>query len=58
MAGLSLAEGDLEEYLKDGESRTDKEEMKKAVRFLCRNVDFGSLEVAVQKAAMVLDSDY
>lgn len=54
LPGLWAAKGNLEEALK-GFDLTSKKAMKAATDFLCQNASFGTLDVAFQRAAMVLD---
>lgn len=49
LPGLWAADGALENHLEKDE------DIDEAVSFLCRNCSFGSLSVAVQKAAMTID---
>ena len=53
LPGLFLARGGLEKAISD--EKDNKLKLDKAVSFLCQNCSFGSLEVSVQRAAMVLD---
>lgn len=57
LPGLWAAKGDLAEYLNEfkGKALCSADECKKAVRFLGERVQFGSLDVCVQRLAMVMD---
>lgn len=46
------AEGELKEVLGDTTKLTSEKSLNKAVEFLCRNVQFGTLDVSFQRAAM------
>lgn len=53
LCGLFAARGELGKAIsgeKDGKKKLDN-----AISFLCQNCSFGSLEVSIQRAAMVLD---
>lgn len=39
------------------ENSDNKKKLKRAVSFLCRHVSFGSLDVSVQRAAMMIDGE-
>ncbi len=54
LCGLFSAKGGLKEYL-EKEKKSDKKELDLAISFLCKNVSFGTLDVSVQRAAMVID---
>jgi hypothetical protein len=51
LSGLWSAKGGLKESLGNGGSYGNKE-LNKAVKFLCRNASFGTLDVSFQRAAM------
>ena len=53
LPGLWAAKGDLAEFVAD--VKDDPAKVKKAVSFLCRHASFGTLDVSVQRAAMVMD---
>lgn len=55
LCGLFAAKGKLETTICD--EKDDKKKLDKTVSFLCQNCSFGSMEVSVQRAAMVLDPD-
>jgi len=63
LPGAWAAEGDLKEALRDDKSAKSEvpltqktsRETSKIVEFLCRYVSFGTLDVVVQRAAMVTD---
>lgn len=54
MPGLFYAKGDLKTEI-EGAGNEVKEQVRAAVSFLCRNASFGTLDVCVQRAAMVID---
>ncbi len=49
LSGLWSAEGELKKEIKE---LTGKKALDAAIKFLCRTVSFGSLDVSVQRAAM------
>jgi len=51
LPGLWAAEGKFKEFLKGAKPR-EKEQIEKAIQFLCHYVSFGSLDVVAQRAAM------
>jgi hypothetical protein len=53
LPGLWAAKGKLNDVLCNAES--DKKGVDKAVRFLSRHVSFGTLDIVVQRLAMVMD---
>ena len=53
LPSLSLAQGPLEDALHGAVETT--EQIRVAVNFLCDNVSFGTLDVAYQRAAMVME---
>ena len=53
-ATIHTAKGDMKEYLISKEGG-EKKEIDEAVSFLCRNVQFGTLDISVQRAAMCID---
>ncbi|MFH1455183.1 MAG: hypothetical protein ABIF22_02600 [bacterium] len=55
LPSLSSAKGDLKIALEKISRKSDKERLKKAIDFLCGNVQFGNLEVCVQRACAVID---
>ncbi|OGI90408.1 hypothetical protein A2911_00245 [Candidatus Nomurabacteria bacterium RIFCSPLOWO2_01_FULL_40_15] len=64
LSGAWAAKGELKETIeawrRTGDKNRDlakqtKDEIRKIISFLCRNVSFGSLDVVVQRAAMILD---
>jgi hypothetical protein len=52
LPGLWSAKGELEEYIKEIHNN---HKLKSSISFLCRNVQFGTLDVSVQHAAMCMD---
>lgn len=52
LPGLWSAKDDLKEYLKD---IPEDKKIDAAVAFLCRKSSFGTLDIVVQRAAMVID---
>lgn len=55
LCGISCAKGELQEAVELVDRRDTAKRMKAAVDWLCRNTHFGSCDIAVQKAALVLD---
>jgi hypothetical protein len=55
LPGLWSAKGELQETLNILSQKTNKEKLDVALRFLCRKVSFGSLDVSIQKLAMSMD---
>lgn len=59
LSGPWAAKGELGEVVRKNQSRKSKkkkkDELKIVIRFLCNKVSFGSLDVMIQKAAMVTD---
>lgn len=52
LSGLWAAKGDLKEVIKNFKG---EEQLKKTLKFLRRNVSFGSLDVSTQRMAMVME---
>lgn len=57
LCGLFSARGDLKDVLVRFERRNDKVKLEAAIEFLRHNVSFGTLDVCVQRLAMVMDDD-
>ncbi|EKE24912.1 MAG: hypothetical protein ACD_5C00358G0003 [uncultured bacterium] len=53
LSGLWSAKGKLKEILQGSDS-SSKKNLDKAIEFLCRNVQFGTLDVSFQRAAMTV----
>ncbi len=58
LPGLWSAKGELKDFVDSERERGKKDEPRltqAVIDFLCRNVSFGTLDVSVQRAAMVID---
>lgn len=52
---LWLSKGRLKEVMENLNTRNEKEMLDRAINFLCMNVEFGTINVSFQKAAMTID---
>ena len=57
LPGLWSAQGNLKEVLDAQKEQREKDLTKEAVSFLCHAVSFGTPNVTIQRAAMVLDPE-
>lgn len=55
LPGTFCAKGVFKDELDKIENMDEKEILERAISFLCRNVSFGTLDVVIQRAAMVID---
>jgi len=55
LPGLWAAKGKFDSYLKNLKTKSKKRKIEKAVDYLCHNVSFGTLDVVVQRAAMIIE---
>lgn len=54
LCGLWSAKGGLKEFLEMASSESDKKKLEATIKFLCKNVQFGTLDVSWQRAAMTI----
>lgn len=55
LLGPWSAKGELGEAVKRNNKK--KDELEVVIKFLCKNVSFGSLDIMIQKAAMVIEEE-